>query len=90
MIALPAWQKACTKFDLHPRLIPQDVIMRWHSTYDMICFAIKYRKPIYFVTADRGLKLRKFELDEEEWGLVKDLVDVLEVRSAARTSIMAL
>jgi len=56
----------------------------------MMCFAIKYRKPIDFVTADRGLKLRKFELDEEEWGLVKDLVDVLKVRSAARTSIMAL
>jgi len=23
--------------------------------------------------------LRKFELDEEEWGIVEDLVDVLEV-----------
>jgi hypothetical protein len=45
----------------------------------MMCFALKYRKPIDLVTADKGLKLRKYELDDEEWGVMEDLVDVLEV-----------
>ena len=46
----------------------------------MLCVALEYRKPIDAVTADKGLRLRKFELDDEEWGIVEDLVDVLEVR----------
>jgi hypothetical protein len=45
----------------------------------MLCFALAYRKPIDLVMVDKGLKLRKFELDEEEWGVMEDLVDVLEV-----------
>jgi hypothetical protein len=45
----------------------------------MLCFVLEYRKPIDLVTADKGLKLRKFELDEEEWGVMEDLVDILEV-----------
>jgi hypothetical protein len=45
----------------------------------MLRFALEYRKPIDSVTADKTLKLRKFELDEDEWGVMGDLVDVLEV-----------
>jgi hypothetical protein len=45
----------------------------------MMGFALKYRKPIDLVTADKGLKLRRYELDEEEWSVMEDLVDVLEV-----------
>jgi hypothetical protein len=37
------------------------------------------RQPIDSITADKALKLRKFELDDEHWDIVADLVTVLEV-----------
>jgi hypothetical protein len=45
----------------------------------MLSFALIHRKPIDVITADKALKLCKFELDEEDWGIVGDLVTVLEV-----------
>jgi hypothetical protein len=45
----------------------------------MLRFVLAYRKPIDAVTADKGLKLRRYELDDEEWKVVEDLIDVLEV-----------
>jgi hypothetical protein len=45
----------------------------------MLLFAIKYRDAIDSVTADKSLKLRKFELDNDDWKVVQDLVSVLEV-----------
>lgn len=45
----------------------------------MLCFAIKYRVAIDSITADKALKLQKFELDDTEWKIVQDLVSVLEV-----------
>jgi hypothetical protein len=48
----------------------------------MMVFALKYCKPIDTITADKTLKkLRKFELDDEEWGIISELVTVLHVRS---------
>jgi hypothetical protein len=46
----------------------------------MLVFALRYRKPIDAVTADKGLKLRKYELDDEEWAIAQELIDILEVR----------
>jgi hypothetical protein len=37
-----------------------------------------YRKAVDQVTADKGLKLRKYELDNNDWVIVGDLVSVLE------------
>jgi hypothetical protein len=45
----------------------------------MLSEAVKYQKLFDAVTADKALKLRKFELDDTEWKIVEDLVDVLEV-----------
>jgi len=45
----------------------------------MMEFALKYRKPIDSITADKSLKLRKFELDNDEWKVIGDLVSVLHV-----------
>jgi len=47
--------------------------------YDMLHCALEYRQPIDIITADKTLKLRKFELDDEHWEIVADLVAVLEV-----------
>jgi hypothetical protein len=49
----------------------------------MLAFAITYRKAIDAITAHKALKLRRFELDEEDWGIIQELVDILEVRVAS-------
>jgi hypothetical protein len=48
----------------------------------MLHFVIKYRQPVDAITADKTLKLRKYELDNEDWTIVGDLVTVLEVCNA--------
>jgi hypothetical protein len=80
-LALPGWRRACATHKLAPNLIPRDVTTRWNSTYDMLSFVLRYRPAIDTVTADKNLKLRKFELDDDEWKIVGDLVLVLEVCS---------
>jgi len=45
----------------------------------MLSFAITYRAVIDAMTADKSLKLRKFELETEEWVIAEDLVAVLLV-----------
>lgn len=59
--------------------MPCDIVTRWNSTYYMLHFATKYREVIDAMTADKVLKLRKYELDDEEWVIVEDLVLVLQV-----------
>jgi len=79
-IVLPAWRRACRDLDLKERLIPRDVVTRWNSTYDMMRFVLAYRPAIDKITADKALKLRKYELDNDDWVVIEDLVSVLEVR----------
>ena len=45
----------------------------------MMVFTLKYRKPIDSITADKSLKLRKYELDNEGWSIIEQLVSVLHV-----------
>ena len=53
--------------------------MRWNSTYDMLDFALEYRKAINILTADRQNELRNYELSEREWTIAKQLRDILKV-----------
>lgn len=46
----------------------------------MMRFVLAYRKAIDQITADKALKLRRYELDNDNWVIVEDLVSVLEVR----------
>ena len=41
------------------------VTTRWNSTYDMLVFALQYRKALNVVTGDRNMKLRQYEMDAE-------------------------
>ena len=45
----------------------------------MMAFALKYRKPIDAIMADKELKLHKYELLNNNWDIITDLVAVLEV-----------
>ncbi|KAG1779316.1 hypothetical protein EV702DRAFT_966389 [Suillus placidus] len=49
----------------------------------MMKFVLAYKSAIDKVTADKSLKLRKYELDNEDWGIIKDLVAVLETYKKA-------
>ena len=60
-------------------ILPRNVITRWNSTYYMLSLAFKYCAAIDAMTADKALKLWKFELEDEEWLIVEDLVAILLV-----------
>ena len=78
-IALPAWCRHCEAHKIKPRVLPCDVVTRCNSTFDMLNFTVQYQAIIDAMTADKSLKLRKFELETEEWTIVEDLVMVLLV-----------
>ena len=80
-LSLPAWKRCCKRLKIQARLIPRDVITRWNSTYDMLVFCLKYKEPIDAITADKVVKLRRYELDPKDWIIVEDLVSILKVRS---------
>jgi hypothetical protein len=66
---------------LDQRVLKRDVATRWNSTYDMAVMALEYRVVIDRLTAEKASGLRKYELGEEEWGIIKELVRVLKVRN---------
>ena len=76
---LPAWCLVCIKHKRKPRLFPLDVVTRWNSTYDMLQFVLDYQDPIDSITADKSLKLRKYELDDTQWEIIGNLISVLKV-----------
>ena len=45
----------------------------------MLKVAIEYRTAIDDITADKSVKLRRYELDDEDWVIVQDLLHVLKV-----------
>jgi hypothetical protein len=65
---------------LDQRMMPRDVTTRWNSTYDMLEFAIKYREALESITGNQRMKLRQYELTEEDWQIATQLRDILKVR----------
>ena len=60
-------------------MMPRDVSTRWNSTFDMIQFAVAYREPLNDLTGCRAMKLRDYELTEDEWKIAEQLSGVLDV-----------
>lgn len=89
-IVLPEWlsilqkhieaSEAANTTPLSIRMMPRDVTNRWNSTFDMLEFALSYRKSLDDLTNNREMKLRSYELSEEEWIIVEQLAGVLKVR----------
>ena len=45
----------------------------------MLVMALKYCSAINNITANKALKLQKYELDDDDWKIVLDLIWVLKV-----------
>jgi len=60
-------------------MMPRDVRTRWNSTYDMLVFAVEYRDALDSITGNQRMKLRQYELTEEDWNIAATLRDVLKV-----------
>ena len=78
-ILLLQWYKTLTAHNLPRRMMPRDVATRWNSTFDMLNFTIKYHPAIDTMTATRDFDLHKYELVPSDWGIARELRDVLEV-----------
>lgn len=66
--------------------MPRDVATRWNSTYEMLVFALEYRKAVDAMTGDRQLGLRNYEMSEEEWRNAEELRDILKVSHSSIAS----
>ena len=62
-------------------MMPRDVPTRWNSTFDMLDFALNYRLAIDWITSNRELNLRKYELQDDEWAVAENLRETLKARS---------
>jgi hypothetical protein len=45
----------------------------------MLTVAMEYCKVVDNITANKSLKLRQYELDDEGWDIIEDLLCVLKV-----------
>jgi hypothetical protein len=78
-LILPRWFAILEELKLSARMMPRDVTTRWNSTFDMLDFAIEYRLALDTITSERDMKLRQFELSEEDWETAIHLRDALKV-----------
>ena len=60
-------------------MMPHDVSTRWNLTFDMLDFAVEHIAAVN-ITSDSDMKLRKYELSEDDWDIACQLWDVLKVR----------
>ena len=59
--------------------MPCNISTRWNSTFNMLDFTVKHIALIDAITSDREMKLRQYELSEDEWDVARQLWDVLKV-----------
>jgi hypothetical protein len=78
-IILPQWFATLQELALAERVMPRDVRTRWNSTYDMLDFAYDYKDALNKITAVREMKLRNYEIEPEEWEMVRQLRELLKV-----------
>ena len=79
MILLLVWKVCLVELDCAVRIMPRDVQTRWNSTYNMLQFALGYKDAIKMITSDLANGLWKYELNDDEWLIVKELAATLKV-----------
>ena len=67
------------ELELSHRMMPRDVTNRWNSTYDMLKFSLAFREALDTIMGEKEMKLWKYEMDEEEWEIARQLCEVLKV-----------
>ncbi|KAG0706541.1 hypothetical protein DFH29DRAFT_762194, partial [Suillus ampliporus] len=77
-LLLPEWKQILAEHKLPVWIMPRDVSTRWNSTFDMLDFALRYRRGIDAMTDQRKLGLGSFELNENDWMLAEQLRDTLK------------
>ncbi|EPS93984.1 hypothetical protein FOMPIDRAFT_64674, partial [Fomitopsis schrenkii] len=80
-LLLPAWERAVEIVKLKLKKLPRDVRTRWNSTFRMLDVALEYRMAIERMTDAQANNLRRWELDEREWEIARQLRDILQVSS---------
>ena len=75
------WDAACTEVGLKQKQMPRDVSTCWNSAFDMVDFRVLYDQVIKLVMDKRKLGLGDFAIDEHEWELLRQLHNVLKVRT---------
>jgi len=48
----------------------------------MLSFAYAYRGAYNELTANRDMKMRRYEVEDDEWEIVRQLAEVLKVRES--------
>ncbi|KAF8805669.1 hypothetical protein BYT27DRAFT_7104063, partial [Phlegmacium glaucopus] len=86
-IILPQWLAKLEDLGLKVCMMPRDVSTRWNSTFDMLDFALDYCVLIDAITSNRDLDLRKYELEDDEWVVTKNLYDTLKVCSLLQAQL---
>ena len=87
-LLLPKWKKHLAALKMEERLMPQDVRTHWNSTFKMLEFAMRHRKLLDLLCADRANGLRDLKLKPEEWKIAGQLRDVLKVRLVPSASFL--
>lgn len=78
-IISPQWFLILNNLELAECMIPRDITTHWNSTFDMLDFAVEHITEINTITADHDIKLRQYELSEDNWNFACQLWDVLKV-----------
>jgi len=73
--------KSKGKKPLSKWIMPRDVATRWNYTYEMLNFTYTYREAYNELCANQDMKMRNFEVEDREWEIVKQLADILKVKS---------
>jgi hypothetical protein len=78
-LLLPQWFNMLVSCGLPCCMMPHDISTHWNSMYNMLHFALEFQPVINGMTAMHDLDLQKYELSPTEWGIAKELRDVLNV-----------
>jgi hypothetical protein len=76
---MAAINKSKGKTPLSKQMMPRGVATRWNYTYEMLNFAYTYRDAYNELSSNCDMKMRKYEIEDHEWEIVKQLAGVLKV-----------